>query len=325
MSMLRGCATVSLLCFAAIWGTLARLGLIALNTYDGKSIDPTIWAQGVGCLVMGWATHSKNKAYIDRIYTPASTMITTGFCGSVTTYASWVFGVFQAFSNETHYNRHGLHNVMDALSQTGATMGISLAALWAGRALGDFLLLERLPTPPSLHGATTDCISILIGTAFWAGSAILCGLYSPFRKVTFALVLAPPGAVIRWYLARLNSRPHDTKFLGIKSWPWGTLLANISAILVLCAAFTAQYVGRETGPFSRGAWTTNGCAALYGLQNGFTGCLSTISTFVVELTTLRPLRIACTYAITSWTLGVVISILLVGAPWWSIGMQGGCT
>lgn len=49
---LRFLAIIGLLINAAIWGTLTREGLIALNTYDGRSIQPVIWAQAVGCLVM---------------------------------------------------------------------------------------------------------------------------------------------------------------------------------------------------------------------------------------------------------------------------------
>lgn len=49
---LRLLAILGLLTNAAIWGTLTREGLIALNTYDGRSIQPVIWAQAVGCLVM---------------------------------------------------------------------------------------------------------------------------------------------------------------------------------------------------------------------------------------------------------------------------------
>jgi hypothetical protein len=56
---LRHCAILSLLAFTAIWGTLAREGLIALNTYSGMSIEPSIWAQSFGCLVMGWTVANR--------------------------------------------------------------------------------------------------------------------------------------------------------------------------------------------------------------------------------------------------------------------------
>jgi hypothetical protein len=62
---LRHCAILGLLAFASLWGTLTREGLIALNTYDGQSIKPVIWAQAVGCLVMGWTV--ANKEALDRL------------------------------------------------------------------------------------------------------------------------------------------------------------------------------------------------------------------------------------------------------------------
>lgn len=55
----RHLAVLGLLINASIWGTLAREGLIALNTYDGSRIQPVIWAQAVGCLVMGWVAVNK--------------------------------------------------------------------------------------------------------------------------------------------------------------------------------------------------------------------------------------------------------------------------
>lgn len=58
--LLRHLAIVSIISFAALWGLLAREGLVALNTYSGRSVEPTIWAQAVGCLVMGWAVANRD-------------------------------------------------------------------------------------------------------------------------------------------------------------------------------------------------------------------------------------------------------------------------
>lgn len=62
--ILRHFAILSLLIFTAIWGTLTREGLVALNTYAGMSIKPVIWAQSVGCLVMGWAIANRDSLEI---------------------------------------------------------------------------------------------------------------------------------------------------------------------------------------------------------------------------------------------------------------------
>lgn len=343
-------ATGALVAFASLWGTLTRLGLSGLNTYDGQSIAPIIWAQAVGCLVMGWMTYPRNKATMERWYKPAFTMVTTGYCGSTTSYSTWVFGVFQAFSNNLHYNRHGLHNVMDALTQTAATIGMSFAGFWAGRTLGGLVRLAyleealshitrrshsipRVDTSSTLEqGEKTQrtrylhLASVALGTAFWIGAILLCALYSPFRKVSFTLVLSPLGALVRWQLAKLNKPLGQAPLVWYspRGWPVGTLTANLVAITILCVVYTAQYVGYETGPASRGAYTANACDALYAVQNGFCGTLSTISTLIVELSLMRPPRAAFAHLFFSWAMGILISILLVGAPWWAIGMQGGC-
>lgn len=45
---------LALLIPASTFGTLTRLGLHALATYDGNSIFPLAYAQALGCLVMGF-------------------------------------------------------------------------------------------------------------------------------------------------------------------------------------------------------------------------------------------------------------------------------
>jgi len=45
---------LALLAPASTFGTLARLGLQALVTYDGRCIFPLAFVQAVGCLIMGF-------------------------------------------------------------------------------------------------------------------------------------------------------------------------------------------------------------------------------------------------------------------------------
>lgn len=45
---------LALLMPASVFGVLARLGLQALVTYDGQSIFPLAYVQGMGCLIMGF-------------------------------------------------------------------------------------------------------------------------------------------------------------------------------------------------------------------------------------------------------------------------------
>jgi fluoride ion exporter CrcB/FEX len=58
------------------------------------------------------------------------------------------------------------------------------------------------------------------------------------------------------------------------------------------------------------------CSALQGVLDGFCGSLSTVSTFVVELRTLRR-RDAYVYGVTSWVVGQVLMVLVLGSWIWS--------
>ncbi|CDW99441.1 hypothetical protein [Sporisorium scitamineum] len=310
--VLRHCAVLGLLFFSAVWGTLAREGLVALNTYDGESVAPLVWAQAVGCLIMGLAIGANRQA-IEGRYPPAYIMITTGLCGSITTFSKWMLDVFRAFGDQRHFDRHGLHNVMDALSQTAVTIGMALISVSAGVALSKVLNVEYVIR----QTLVLDTSMFILGLVFWIASAILCALYAPFRHVTFSLVLAPPGTILRWYLSRLNTWPASKRL----SLPLGTLTANLLATAIICAAFTASRAGSVPQSFAGGL---TGCEALQGLQDGFCGCLSTMSTFAVELRTIKPSRKAVRYAVVSWAAGVLICVVLIGAPWWSIGMDGRC-
>ncbi len=251
---------------------------------------------------------------------------------------------------------------MDGLTQTGATLGMSLIALQAGRALGTSLLscdqIARFFMHPSslfsrrsgldAHAEPSDDLSkpasasrqsrsarppswlppafLLLGPVFWAATAILFGTYAPFRNVTFPMLLSPPGAVLRWYLAQqLNARfvsapPRRSRLL--PRWPMGTLAANLLASAVIAGVYTAQRVG--VGAAGVVLRPDLHCQALYAVQEGFCGCLSTISTFAVELETLRPKRRAFAYLLFSWVVGVLLALLLVGVPSWTRGYEGRC-
>ena len=277
-------STAGLVIFFSLWGTLAREGLVALFSYGGASIFPLAWAQGVGCFVMGVVV--ANRGGWDGGVVVG---LGTGFCGSVTTFSTWVVDVFLAFG------RGGGGGVRDGLTQTVATLGLSMAALAAGRAV-------HLPLPLRVAGGLGVSLAL-----FWVGAGLLAALYPPWRRVTFALLLSPPGALVRWYLSRLNKPTHPM--------PLGTLTANLLATSISAAAFVATHTGTPHPPAA--------CHALHALQDGLAACLSTVSTLAVELHA-RPPKSAAAYALASWAAGVLLALVIIGPPWWSIGIHGSC-
>lgn len=58
-SVLQLFSTISLLIFATIWGVLARLGLLWIGGFAEGAVFSLIWAQMVGCLVMGFVVERK--------------------------------------------------------------------------------------------------------------------------------------------------------------------------------------------------------------------------------------------------------------------------
>ena len=59
---------LALLAPAAVFGVLARLGLVALMTFDGNSVFPLAYVQAVGCLVLGFGL--RLKAPLGELYVP---------------------------------------------------------------------------------------------------------------------------------------------------------------------------------------------------------------------------------------------------------------
>jgi hypothetical protein len=60
----RHLACLGLLTLTTQSGLLARECLVALNTYDGQGVDPSIWVQTVGCLVIGYVI--ANRVVLER-------------------------------------------------------------------------------------------------------------------------------------------------------------------------------------------------------------------------------------------------------------------
>lgn len=292
----------------SILGTLTRLGLQSLNDYSGHLIPPLVWAQFVGCVVMGFLTEDsklfpkKGEKY-DALYIG----LTVGYCGSVTSFSAWILQIYEDLANTDGYHRPRGYNVISILTQVMVTLGASIAAFRLGNHLAIFAdHVFFLRAIPKVKSTSKIMVVILIAIGFQAGSIITAALRREWRGiVAFAMVFSPAGALTRWYLSRnLN---------GIApSFPLGTFAANMLGSLLESIFHLLQY------HVSGG----NACAVLQGLQDGYCGALSTISTFMVELCTLKRGH-AYRYAITSIVLASVLYILIDGLDYWIHGSASG--
>lgn len=146
--------------------------------------------------------------------------------------------------------------------------------------------------------------------------ALLLYFFAPtyFRhRAVFPILLSPPGAILRFVLARLNAKPRF-----IDRFPLGTFIANLGATAILAGTFAAQ---RRPGT----ADDPTRCNALYAIEQGFCGCLSTVSTFVVESRTIKGLRWTWGYVLLSVVLGHMLVLAIVGGVQWSEGYVAVCS
>ncbi|KAK4169428.1 CrcB-like protein-domain-containing protein [Cladorrhinum sp. PSN259] len=324
--------TISYLIFFSLLGTLARLGLQALTTYPGTPIIyPSIWPNFAGSLVMGFLAEDRmlfqryeriakddletgatseeqaKKAHLSLKKTiPLYIGLATGFCGSFTSFSAFMRDVFLALAGEG-YTRNGGYSFLSFLGVVIVTVSMSLAGLFVGAHLA--ILVE--PVTPSLPYAVTrrvlDNAVVVLGWGCWLG-AVLMSIFPPndeWRGVaTFALAFAPLGCLARFYLSlKLNGR--------VASFPLGTFAVNILGTAVLAMSWDLAHV-----PLGG----VVGCQVLQGIQDGFCGCLTTVSTWVAELAALRRGH-AYVYGGASVVTGLAVLVAIMGGLRWSDGWE----
>ncbi|KAK8022400.1 hypothetical protein PG993_013167 [Apiospora rasikravindrae] len=328
--------TISYLILFSIFGTLARLGLQTLTYYPNAPLaNSVVWPNFAGCIVMGflsedrklflneWGTpkyHQQiqqvkkaredegsgnsspgSSADIDLAAAKKAHMATkktiplyiglaTGFCGSFTSFSSFIRDVFLALSNDlttpeggsSTRPRNGGFSFMALLAVIITTVSLSISGLFVGAHLA-ILLESVIPSLPFF--ATRKIVD-----RAWRG------------RVTFALVFAPLGCLGRFYASLyLNGR--------IASFPLGTFAVNMFGTAVLGMAWDLAHV--PSGGII-------GCQVLQGIEDGFCGCLTTVSTWVSELTGLRR-RHAYIYGFASVIVGLAFMVAIMGGLRWSHG------
>ncbi|KAH9951635.1 CrcB-like protein-domain-containing protein [Amylocystis lapponica] len=302
-------SVIALLMPASVFGTLARLGLQALVTYDGHSIFPLAWVQAGGCLVMGFALGFKEP--LGRFYGPLYTALTTGFCGSFTTFSGWQVAVFQAWLDTGRFHRDWLRDVIDGLTQTVFTLAISLVSVQFGAHLASLIkpLVPTLPPPGRFvrHGLTA--LAVLIYAATYPAYFRLPASYR--HQATAALLFSFPGTLTR-YLLSIKLNPM------LQLMPLGTFTANTFGTALLALFTVLQGTHGPPSP--------NACGVLRGLSDGYCGCLTTVSTFAAEVAALDN-RKSWLYVVASWVTSQLLLLVILGPSYWAghVSEQATCT
>lgn len=165
------------------------------------------------------------------------------------------------------------------------------------------------------YSSTLRCSTIIVCSllaASWIVLIVLAVVYSSHQKLfTFLLcgVFAPFGAISRFVLGKLNSKSccSSLKALpALQAVPWGTFAANfIGSILIAVLNVILTWV-----PMS---CVSVGC--VNALSSGFLACLTTVSTFVSEISGFRgknKSRVGHVYAVITLVICQTVAALING-------------
>ncbi|KAK5400948.1 hypothetical protein LTR06_011070 [Exophiala xenobiotica] len=214
-------------------------------------------------------------------------------------------------------SRSGGYSLMALTGILIVQMTVSLASLKSG---ADFALALQpiLPDQPTtvLH-KVLDLLSIPLGWRCWLGAVLFC-IWPPndeWRyRVLFAIVFAPPGSLLRFYLSKhLNGR--------IAPFPLGTFVVNIFGTFIEAMCMDLQHASSIMAKVP--GFNSVPCAVLQGVTHGFCGCATTVSTWVGDLNSLRR-RHAWLYGMGSISVALAFQIVIMGTVISTIGYNQHC-
>ncbi|RYO86597.1 hypothetical protein DL764_008987 [Monosporascus ibericus] len=278
----------------------------------------SLFAQPAGDLPAAKKAHMATKKTV-----PLYIGLATGFCGSFTSFSSFIRDIFLAMSDDlaspdvsaSPIPRNGGYSFIALLAIVITTVSLSLSGYFVGAHLA-IALEPFIPSFPfRLTRKVLDPFAVFLALGCWIG-AILLSILPPDRfsnpgpaetwrgRATFALVFAPLGCLLRFYTSlRLNPR--------IASFPLGTFAVNIFGTAVFGMAWDLAHV-----PLGG----VIGCQVLQGIEDGFCGALTTVSTWVAELAALGRGR-AYIYGVASVVAAFAVMVVIMGGLKWNQGFE----
>ncbi|PGH03696.1 hypothetical protein GX51_03960 [Blastomyces parvus] len=268
--------------------------------------------------------------------------LTTGFCGSFTSFSTFMLDVFLALANDlptpghpsAPLPRNGGYSFMAVLAIIIYTLSLSIAALILGSHIAIFMDEYTPVIPYFFSRRCLDPIVSFLAIGCWLGAVFLAiwppdralGVHEYWRgSAVFAVVFAPLGCLLRFYVSLLlNAR--------IPRFPLGTFTANIFGTLVLAMCYDLQrsthVLAVSSSSFSSASEAVaagavsisrlSGCQVLRGIIDGFCGCTTTVSTWVAELDSLEHEH-AYVYGLVTIAVALGLLVIVVGSLKWTVG------
>ena len=290
----------------AYLGMLARVYLTEVVAWHGLPLFPAFYPELVGTTIMGVVI--SHKQLLKQRHKVTYDALATGFCGSITTFSSWNNDAVTVFLQYGKENPDNITRIVGWLTIIIIGFGMPVAALWFGMHLGyispwaDQRTGERVYVKPNGKVRAIEIVTYIVLWLLTTVTAVAVPLLI-FKRYdfVFSFVLASLGAYLRWHLSPWNS--------DFKHFRPGTFTANTLGTWLLGAAYLLDHhYENEAGEKVK--------ALLYGVIMGFCGCLTTVSTFAVELTQLS-LPGAYLYGLVSVLAAQVGLVAIRGTYWWT--------
>ncbi|CAF3882516.1 unnamed protein product [Rotaria sordida] len=274
-------------------GVLIRLGLAFLGNNQAP-LYAAFWPNFVGCFIMGFVV--EQKIHIHQHFAQLYIGLTTGLCGSITTFSGVIYNSCIALFGPSSHLTYPISNYLSVII---SVFSASFIGFIIGRHASIFIL--------SLSSKSTKKVQYLNKSVqIWLFSIlifisipllVLLAVLLPVSHYTYfiySIIFAPFGSLTRYILSivfNINS-----------NFPLGTLLANvIGSYIYLGMVAINQYVN-ITSPLVK--------QIIISIIQGYCGCLTTVSTFILELDTIKKRRYIYAYAIITVLFIQIVYIIL---------------
>ncbi|XP_011405126.1 PREDICTED: fluoride export protein 1-like [Amphimedon queenslandica] len=254
---------------------------IYLSLFDNIDQFTSLWAQVIGTGVIGYLVI--NKSNINNVL---YTSLATGLCGSLTTFSTWNA---ESALVLLQLNESTLVTINRPDYVKGGVSGLMILFIGIGLPLSSFIFgsnmgrVFKAPVITSSYYVTGYVSSVLLYIISTTIIIIVC-LITDNYYILFSLLFGPIGTYLRWRLAYF-----DVNFLK-NDFPMGTLISNYTGSLILAGCMVARlHVNNPTV-----------VQLINGVITGFCGCLTTVSTFISQITKLS-FKMSSIYVLISLT------------------------
>ena len=328
-------------------GTFIRIGIASF--YRGGGTTPAgftvLYAQLLGCFIMGCVSeYQKPLMAGSRLHRLLYIFVATGLCGSITTFSTWQYESSKLLLQQLDLSAGGISGSYNAghLLEWATTLflgfGLPLVALHGGQHVS-----QAWPVSTSWRVARPAAVEagILVVYAATTAGVVVAPLLCDWPALMWAPLFGSAGAYLRFRLGPLNKGMNANGWCCRRRWgccctprvlliseeeeggegystppccpaftdgsfPVGTFAANLSGSLI-------QAVAVSLSKFVVSYHDTLVQAVLFGVSLGFCGCLTTLSSFVLELHRL-PRRAAYVYGAASYAACIAAYLLFFTAP-----------